>query len=183
MDLREYHHAALRTAKMFATQAENLNHAALGLVTECFEVESAKSLHHISEELADVMWYVVLAAATFKMNVADLIHPEFETTQQWLDSGPEFNVQHKKALGAFVTFVKRVHVYGKTPTPEMLADAVNDLRTLARWVAVLARIHGLDFELVLDNNIKKLRKRYPEAYSDAAAEARADKGGLDARVS
>ncbi len=32
-------------------------------------------------------------------------------------------------------------------------------------------------------NIAKLRERFPDAYSNEAAEARADKGGLDARVS
>jgi hypothetical protein len=35
----------------------------------------------------------------------------------------------------------------------------------------------------MDENIAKLQERFPNAYSNAAAEARADKGGLDARNS
>jgi hypothetical protein len=47
----------------------------------------------------------------------------------------------------------------------------------------MCRVLGMDMEQIAWANIEKLRQRYPEAYSDAAAEARADKGGADARNS
>jgi len=183
MDLRSYHSLALRTAKPMPTKAEDIAHAALGLTTEFFEARTATTLHGVSEELADLMWYVVLACESLKANVADVVHPEHETTRDWLDSGPGFSGSINKVVGDFVTFAKRVWVYEKKPTPEMLAEVASDLSCIAHWIAAQCRVQGLDFEMVLDNNIAKLRKRFPNAYSDQAAEGRADKGGLDARSS
>ena len=54
---------------------------------------------------------------------------------------------------------------------------------LVSALGYLCRDLGLDLQLIAENNIVKLRARYPEAYSDDAAEGRADKGGATARES
>lgn len=47
-------------------------------------------------------------------------------------------------------------------------------------IAKLARMLGSSIEELYVANIAKLQLRFPNAYSDEAAEARADKGGLSA---
>lgn len=85
--------------------------------------------------------------------------------------------------GEYATEVKRMAYYGKAMTPEMKAHMLEELGDIA-WYLALAAAH-LDTPLneILQSNIDKLRARFPNKFSAEAAEARADKGGLDARSS
>lgn len=85
--------------------------------------------------------------------------------------------------GEFTTEVKRAAIYGKPITDEMRAHMAEELGDLLWYVALAAEKLGIPMSAMARDNIEKLRKRFPDAYSDAAAEARADKGGLDARSS
>jgi hypothetical protein len=57
------------------------------------------------------------------------------------------------------------------------------LMFIAQPLVDIAAVVGVPVSQVLADNIAKLRERFPDAYSNEAAEARADKGGLDARNS
>jgi hypothetical protein len=49
----------------------------------------------------------------------------------------------------------------------------------AELIDRMAELLGTTGDQVRAQNIAKLRQRFPDAYTDAAAEARADKGGAD----
>lgn len=115
MNANDYQRLAVRTAKIYPTQGENLNHVALGILTEAGEIG---------------------------------------------------------------TTVKRHVIYNKPITEEMHENLVEELGDLVWYVALACYALGVEFATVLKMNIEKLQVRYPNAYSDQAAEDRADKGGL-----
>lgn len=85
--------------------------------------------------------------------------------------------------GEFQTCVKRAFAYGEAidaPMKARMAEEVGDLL----WYCALAAEHlGVPLAVMAQENIAKLRIRYPDKFTQEAAEARADKGGVDARGS
>lgn len=82
--------------------------------------------------------------------------------------------------GEVTTEVKRAAIYGKPVDTEHVAEELGDLLW---YIALAANAIGADLDAIAAANIEKLRIRFPEKYSDEAAEARADKAGADARSS
>jgi NTP pyrophosphatase (non-canonical NTP hydrolase) len=99
-----------------------------------------------------------------------------------------FNLVHAQLgmtteIGEFATEVKRVAIYEKPLTTEMREHMMEELGDLMWYVALAATALDCDLSHVANMNIDKLKKRFPDKYSNEAAEARADKGGLSARAS
>ena len=118
MNFNEYQVSALRTAKLFGTVKENLNHAALGIATEG---------------------------------------------------------------GEFTTEVKRLVIYGNPMTVGVQQHMAEELGDLLWYIALAAESLGASLHQIARDNVTKLQKRFPDSYTDKAAEARADKGGVAAR--
>lgn len=74
--------------------------------------------------------------------------------------------------GEFVDCVKKHTVYGR---PLDKANAVEELGDLLWFVALGCKALGVSMATVAEQNIAKLRQRYPDQYSDELAAARLDK--------
>lgn len=85
--------------------------------------------------------------------------------------------------GEYMGEVKRCHQYGKPLTEEMHAHMVEELGDVLWYVALACEHLGVSMNKVASMNIAKLQLRFPDKFSGAAAEARADKGGLGHRES
>lgn len=86
-------------------------------------------------------------------------------------------------VGEYTTEVKRAVIYEKPLDDARRAHMAEELGDIMWYMAIAADALGLQLADICADNIAKLQARFPEAYSNEAAEARADKGGLDARVS
>ena len=86
-------------------------------------------------------------------------------------------------VGEFATEVKRLFAYRKELTPEMRDHMAEELGDVLWYIAVAADTLNVSMTEMAEGNIAKLRKRYPEKYSDELAEARLDKGGVSPRES
>lgn len=76
--------------------------------------------------------------------------------------------------GEVLDLAKKVWIYGKPLDMEALIKELGDLRF---YYQAMLNLYGLTDELVIAQNVKKLRARYSEGvYSDAQAIAQADKG-------
>lgn len=75
--------------------------------------------------------------------------------------------------GEFVDCVKKHTVYGR---PLDKANAVEELGDLLWFVALGCKSLGVSMQMVAEQNIGKLKVRYPEQYSDELAANRLDKG-------
>lgn len=179
MNLKEYQPLALRTAKMYPTQAQNLTHAALGLASEFLEGLVADDASHFKEEIGDYCWYLPLACHALNTTL-DRVAPYGTLQAPPSTSTRDLGI---KSTGDFISMVKRVVIYEKPLTPEMMQQAMHDIRGMLMYASSTCIKFGFSLNEALDSNIAKLRIRFPDAYSNKAAEGRADKAGEDARVS
>ncbi len=192
MNLNQYQALALRTEAPMPTRQDRLEHAALGLFSEGGELttqikriaiygktldslDKGKSLRsHIAEETGDVMWYLaiisdVLGVNIFADHVPVMLPAEYEITLKH----PAF------ALGSVVGSAIDAIMDDGFNHDELLEMAKASLAVLE----TIALLTGTTLEQIAADNIAKLTLRYPDKFSAEAAEARADKGGLDARNS
>lgn len=196
MRIEDYQALALRTEKPLPTVNDRLEHAHLGLVTETGEIATVvkrmaiygKSLDdlekdgkttlraHIVEELGDSFWYLPIAADAVGFDIGTVL---IETApRRSLAPLPALIRELSAAIGDFSGLVDMA--FGGQ---DVIEDVQNQLVFIAQPLVDIAAVIEMPLSQVLADNIAKLQARYPEKYSDEAAEARADKGGLDARSS
>ena len=71
--------------------------------------------------------------------------------------------------------VKKHVIYGKPLDEENLKEELGDIF----WYSALTcAILGVEIEQIMQQNIEKLARRYPEGYSDYNAVLRLDKNGI-----
>jgi len=158
-----------------------LLHAAMGLVTETGELFELESEEHELEELGDICWYLALA-----YDVLGLVWDENydrEIDVQWMLRGN--NPLESLAIysSELLDMVKKQIFYGKPIDMVAAGSIVTAMR--------LALIVGTDdneespytFQQVLDANVKKLKKRYPEKFTEDAAVNRDVKAEYEAMSS
>jgi hypothetical protein len=184
MDFNSYRPLALRTAKMFSDQHANLSHAALGLITEIGEFASevkrisiyGKQMTeemrlHMIEELGDASWYVPLALHAEGVEQFDYAGARDALAMVYADLA---SITH--ALNELSGKVSGAVLHGQGPCSLYLTSIV-------ALIEVAAGLLGTDGDQLRAQNIRKLQQRFPDKYSDAAAEARVDKNGADHRNS
>lgn len=76
--------------------------------------------------------------------------------------------------GEFVDSVKRALFYG---TKLDIGNVKEELGDLLWYVSLALSAIGSSFEEVMEENVRKLRRRYEDGFSREAAVARADKEG------
>ena len=74
--------------------------------------------------------------------------------------------------GELADTIKKHVIYGQPLDVENLKEEIGDLFW---YPAVIANALGLDLGEIAKQNIEKLKKRFPGAYTDAHAAARLDK--------
>lgn len=85
--------------------------------------------------------------------------------------------------GEFASEVKRMRFYKKPMTEEMHKHMCEEVGDALWYIAKACEHLHVPLAQIARENIAKLAARYPEKFSPAAAEARADKGGLGHRES
>lgn len=172
--IKNYHDLAMRTAKRMDWN-HNVVHAALGLASEWCEyhVEAGRewggpvsfddTLARVTKELGDLCWFSAFAA--------DLFGARFESLggNGLLEYEPDSLVH--KGIARVTSRVKRLVAYN---SDEGIREIVKDLDYVVAGIQGLCKSWDIDFTEVLQVNIDKLRERFPDQYSDAAALARAD---------
>lgn len=177
ISLDEYQRLALRTHKQQDHQ-HALEHAAMGLVSDAGELVSAvKAIEvygkapdydNLREECGDVLWFATYAAHLHGVKLSDVATRYTMPHEDKTDT-----VTHRALRVANCA----VHCANCMAWPEH-AHAEHALNHLALTLEHLERVmdcYGLGVQEVMRANVLKLQRRYPDAYSDAAAQARADK--------
>ncbi len=183
MKLLDYQRLALRTEAPMPTALARLNHALLGFITENGEfttevkrVEIYKKpldeprRKHMGEEIGDAMWYLAIAADAIGVQLADL-----RPTGYVMHDLPSLCSALAIRTGAFAMLVEA--------GGGAASDVQGVITDLLQLYAEAGERIGIRLEEICQNNIDKLIERFPTSFSAEEAEARADKGGLDARNS
>jgi len=74
--------------------------------------------------------------------------------------------------GELMDIIKKSVIYGKPLDQDHLKEELGDV---LYYMAILIDELGLDFETVMQHNVNKLQKRYPQGFTPKAALERADK--------
>lgn len=190
MNFNEYLPLALRTAKPMATPHEHVQHAALGLVTEVGEfVSEVKRIviyetimsddirAHMLKELGDVTWYIPVLLH----GVDSAILPAIESDQVEVLSEQVSDLRKGSLLlGMLSGAVSAAAAWpGHFDREEIRTTCASLIFAIDR----IAELLGSSGDEIRAANIEKLRARYPDGYSNVAAEARADTGGANHRIS
>lgn len=151
-------------------------HAAVGMVGEASELVTATSLPNSLEELGDIEFYFE-AFQQLDWPARDQLRavcslPYGEPIPLVI---AHFNITHTTA--DILDVAKKAWVYRKNvrADPEQihrLSDAVKELRIC---LSAVQQHLATSRDDVRQGNMAKLRLRYPDGYTDEAAQARADK--------
>ena len=139
----------------------DLLHAALGLADEMFEMYRAYSLEDMTnavEEMGDFCWFVALAAYHLDCNP----FVGFPSAEDLGDANLE-DLTH-----SFISAIKKAYAYG---APLDVAYLRQQLAMMVGCIAVTCGelLSKTSLVELLDRNIKKLRTRYPERFTQDLA--------------
>lgn len=199
--IEEYGPLAKRTEKPLPGNRRKM-HALLGMITENGEFTTQvkrivvygkeathEMIENMFEELGDWCWYAAIAfdslGAEFSMDDTFLpIHWNRKTDADRLTycSSMLGSISTHFLMGIDLSRLDGDDAAMEEQRQSQLHGLRQAIATISMTVtAISGGTVGLSD--ILNANIDKLKARFPEAYSDQAAEARADKGGLSAQES
>lgn len=131
-----------------------LLHAAIGIVGELYELDTATDAENEREELGDLCFYVQMARNTIDRPYIHSMTNEHSLYYRCRD---------------FINAVKGLCIYGKYTSGHELSLLLDHIEDALHYRS------GMTLDSIRQSNMDKLIKRYPNGYSDEAAQARADK--------
>jgi NTP pyrophosphatase (non-canonical NTP hydrolase) len=151
-----------------------LLHAAMGLVTESAEILTSESDEHTVEELGDVMWYVALGL--------DALGQQFEevpllSEDDFLNLVPGEAAPDSLVIVAadILDLVKKSVFYGRVIDHEKIVSLFYLMKNIAHYGLIMSpnfEDNPVILDDVIEANVKKLRARFPEKFSEDAANNR-----------
>lgn len=153
---------------------QDLLHAAVGISGEVAELHAADSVQNIAEECGDIEFYIEAAWQALERTNAKGRIPRNPRGLHGDSVAGYVLTDLVISSGTLLDLSKKAWIYNK-PLAEGLVFKYLD--AIEAGLDDYYRIHGLNREAVRHNNMAKLALRYGAQYSDAAAQARADKAG------
>lgn len=160
----------------------HLLHMAVGIAGEVGEIQECVwfaveqiDLDHLKEELGDAIFYCVGLINATDWDVNCIV--ESSVGAKSLSLGKESLTYDLAALGIhsanLLDCVKKASIYNQDIDSARLEREIKSVLSLLIKIADVA---DATFDDLMESNINKLSKRYPDlAYSDSAAKERADK--------
>ena len=154
-----------------------LLHGVIGLSSELAEIQELVEKPNIDpvnlkEEKGDLFWYmgVIIDELQFDPNKIFMFN-DTDKIQSFSDNDARSQLQEQihgltKSIGTTVDLLKKHVMYGK----ELKVDAVKDqLQQIDYYINRSLRIYGLTSAAARETNIAKLKFRYQEKFTEAAA--------------
>lgn len=168
MTIQEFKEECKRTCPSLGSSKLDLSHMVMGMLTELQELDEALALKdyvNIGEEIADYYWYMV-NYTTFR-NI-DISFINRSTNKYGLD-GRTLVFGLYDATAKLTDLIKKNVAYNRDID---LNDEIDTLKNLNVYLQGMIRKKGISFAHILQNNIDKLRVRFPEKFSDDLANNR-----------
>lgn len=166
MTLQEYQQQAKRTCASLGSIELDLSHMILGIASEEEELLKAIDNHdtlNIAEEIADKYWYLANYCTFRDYNLQNLHDDKssFET-ETW----ERMNDLESIYFSKLSDYVKKFVAYKK---PIKTDEEINTLKVLLFSYSLLLSQFGLKLNKILENNINKLKVRFPEKFTEENA--------------
>ena len=157
MNIKKFQEEVLRPLKVLESEKENLCHAVMGMHSELNEIMDASDQDddvNLGEEYGDLIFYMAAYCNFRKLDLQSI----------WDAKLPDGRVlSHIYWTSKLQDLVKKFLVYDKDID---VVVEVEILQELSRSVKYEMDMHDLDIKSILQNNIDKLRVRYPEKFSN-----------------
>lgn len=170
--LNDYQANALRTANHTADKNLRLAVAGMGLAGEAAEVldlVSTGSPEHdkLVKEIGDLAWYIAETASIIGVRLSDLPQPALMFPGTPLIGAVDLMVR----AGKIADYLKKVVGHGH------VLDEVRVSTELGELLVALSNFvgrEGLNFAFVLEQNVAKLKARYPQGFETVRSELRSE---------
>lgn len=166
MTFKEYQLNAKRTVAELGSLELNLSHMVLGIISE--QEEFLKALVdndkvNLLEESVDAIWYIANYCTFRGFDLEDIYNNrEDYVIEAWETEVSQYEVQISK----LADYVKKFIAY-KKPLDE--SKEINSLRILLDTICNDIKEIGDDIYQSLQNNIDKLKVRFPDKFSEDQA--------------
>ena len=156
MNFKEYQEQAKRTCPSLGSEKLDLAHMVLGIHSEYNEWISSTDEINESEELADMLWYLANYCTFRGYNFSRLFDVELKN-----NLGVTFNSSKLQDLvKKYIAYNKEIDMSAESILLENLADAISQMYS------------NKDILQSLQNNINKLKVRFPEKFDEELAKNR-----------
>ena len=176
-DILEYQGLAARTCPTLEGEGVNERHMNLGVITEIGEAmdifkkflayKKPMDLVNLGEELADMAWYIVNKCRFEELILDDNFDEVLAETKELVEERMFTKADLPAELKAEAILTLILVPYC-APTNNMFSAPIIQLAMLHH----VASWFDLDFFQCLTNNIEKLKVRYPEKFTEEAAQNR-----------
>lgn len=165
MNLITYQQETKRTLPDLGSEPLNLAHMVLGICSEDAELTRAfieNDQVNIGEEIADMHWYISNYCNLRGYSLSELNN----TSLEWEDPYAELSSMFNYGLSKLQDLVKKNLAYNKPidRTKEMWY-----LRMILEGLDNFCTENSIILENILENNINKLKVRYPEKFTEELA--------------
>jgi len=176
-DILEYQGLAARTCPTLEGEGVNERHMNLGVITEIGEAmdifkkflayKKPMDLVNLGEELADMAWYIVNKCRFEELILDDNFDEVLAETKELVEERmfTKSDLPAELKAEAILTLILVPYC---APTNNMFSAPIIQLAMLHH----IASWFDLDFFQCLTNNIEKLKVRYPEKFTEEAAQNR-----------
>lgn len=154
-----------------------LLHAGLGMSSELTELTDAAYKENvdwvnIAEEGADILWYTAVAVNALGLDHDAVSRFESSVVEEKMVCAKNLEdlevaiASATCAAGEYNDFLKKHLFYGKPLNVEKLTNALSKMCASVSGICVIA---GMSIEEARDRNINKLKIRYGQKFTEAAA--------------
>lgn len=154
-----------------------LLHGAIGLASELAEIRQMAGEDEIDdvnlkEEMGDVFWYMGIMVDELKSNPEDILDQTGIILADYSDPDERQEMLNylidmmTVSIGEGIDLLKKSIMYGKSLDEGKLNQK---LRNVSAYVDASLRLYGLTSAQSRERNIEKLRARYGEKFTEAAA--------------
>ncbi len=163
MKFAEYIPLAIRTEcdRSSCNEQHRLLHAAMGAMTESIELTFYRSKRNLVEELGDICWYMAIALDALGRKTI------LERPRDIGSHSKRSSILVISAESAILLDTMKKNIfYGKQYDRE---DYAASCEVIIHWIQQICFKQKFLFEDVLAANIRKLRVRYPDKFTDESA--------------
>lgn len=155
MKPNEYQQLAMRTSNKALSQKEHVINAALGLCGEAGEVKRCAGVKHMFlSEVGDLCWYLAEMATALEIELSEIFMCEVNYLKKSAEESAELMILYAADVA---DYVKKVYMQGHAMEHERLLNMLKGMACACQFAAGEYEV----LSLIMENNIKKLERRYP----------------------
>lgn len=165
MNQSDYTDLALTGWKLLPSNSLNLLHVAVGFTGELLELAEATSRENLLEELSDANYYLTIGSHFFPTSPDNFSTP-------WPRTATEQTSRLFSLANQLLDYAKKAAVYNQHIPSFIIGETIATAQICLEGHTLFL---GFDPQDLIDYSAAKVKKRYPDGYSDEAAALRADK--------